>query len=152
MTEDLALVSLSDPVTHAPSDARLLTPLTSLALVVETLPRTLPDTPETLSVRQVPGGEAGVLLGAGGHWLVEADVWVAVPGAAVVLSDGAADLGLGPTEAGPGVAVSTVGLHLLAVGVEEALEGEGSISVVPSEVFTSLSGGTGLLAGLDKDI
>ena len=48
--------------------------------------------------------------------------------------------------------MSAVGLHLLAVGVEEALEGEGSVSVVPGEVFTSLGGGTGLLAGLDKDI
>ena len=56
MTEDLPRVSLSDPVTHAPSEARLLTPLASLALVVETLARTLPDTPEALSVRQEVGG------------------------------------------------------------------------------------------------
>ena len=48
--------------------------------------------------------------------------------------------------------MDTVLLSLPALGVEVALEGEGSVSVVPGEVFTSLGGGTGLLAGLDKDI
>ena len=68
----------------------------------------------------------------------------------LIAPDGSADLSLVPAEAGPGVAVSTAGVLLLAVRVEEALEGEGPVPVVPSEVFTALSRSTSLLAGLRR--
>ena len=40
----------------------------------------------------------------------------------------------------------------LALPVEETLEGEGSVSVVPSEVLTALGGSAGLLAGLQGKV
>ena len=45
MAEDLSLVSLPYPGTETPRHARPLAPLARLALVVEALARTLPDTP-----------------------------------------------------------------------------------------------------------
>ena len=47
MTENLTLVVLSYPVTQTPRHTWPLTPLPALALMVETLARTLPDTSET---------------------------------------------------------------------------------------------------------
>ena len=40
----------------------------------------------------------------------------------------------------------------LALPVEETLEGEGAVPVVPSEVFTVSRGSTGLLAGLQVKV
>merc|ERR1719510_1627224 len=107
MAEDLPLVSLSYPGTQTPRHARPLAPLACLALVVEALARALPDT-----------------LGAGGDWLVEADVREAVPGAAIVLPDWTAGGRDWPADPGPGVAVLAVLLPGGAVAVEETLEGE----------------------------
>ena len=91
---------------------------------------------------------SALVLSAGGDWLVEADVREAVPGATIVLPDGTAGGRDWPADPGPGVAVLAVLLSGGAVAVEETLEGEGPVSVVPSEVFAALSGSAGLLAGL----
>ena len=50
--EDVPLVLVSYPGTQTPRDARPLAPLTGLALVVETLTWTLPDTSETSNSHQ----------------------------------------------------------------------------------------------------
>ena len=51
MAEDVALVLVSYPGTHAPRHSRPLAPLAGLALVVEALARTLPDTSETSTLQ-----------------------------------------------------------------------------------------------------
>ena len=43
-------------------------------------------------------------------------------------------------------------LPRLTLTVQETLEGEGSVPVVPSEVFTPICASTGLLAGLQDKV
>ena len=65
----------------SPRLPRLVAPLSSLALVIQTLTRTLPDTSDTSKTEFTDRKENFLYsLCPCGHWLIEADIREAVPG------------------------------------------------------------------------